>query len=147
MKKYKRVMSHDTEEWCKVWRKLALGSKSDMRNSVNVNPSKYENLLFDVLLLSIPYKVSARKTQKSYLSWHWSLIQALKKNWLFGWNMTWGIWWVLTRALESLKVYTLMGYSYRIKHKKYRGVVLRKITYGFKSDIRCLVSFYTSSWK
>ena len=21
MKKYRRVMSHDTEEWCKVWRK------------------------------------------------------------------------------------------------------------------------------
>ena len=99
------------------------------------------------LLLSIPYKVSARKTQKSYLSWHWSLIQALKKNWLFGWNMTWGIWWVLTRALESLKVYTLMGYSYHIKHKKYRGVVLWKINYGFKSDMRYLVSFYTSSWK
>ena len=48
--------------------KLTLGSKNEMRNSVNFNASNYENLLFDVLLLSIPYKVSARKTQKSYLS-------------------------------------------------------------------------------
>ena len=41
--------------------KLTLGSKNDMRNLVNFNASsgKYGNLRFDLLLLSIAYKVSA----------------------------------------------------------------------------------------
>ena len=47
--------------------KLNLGSKNDMRNLVNFNASsgKSENLHFDVLLLSIAYKVSAKNAQKS----------------------------------------------------------------------------------
>ena len=51
MKKYRRVMSHDTEE------KLTLGSKNDMRNLVNFNVSsaKCENMHFDTLLLSKVY--------------------------------------------------------------------------------------------
>ena len=50
--------------------KLTLGSKNDMRNLVNINVSsgKSKNLHFDVLLLSIVYKVSAKKVQKNYLS-------------------------------------------------------------------------------
>ena len=51
-------------------KKLTLDSKNDMRNLVNFNLSsgKSENLHFDVLLLSIAYKVSAEKVQKNYLS-------------------------------------------------------------------------------
>ena len=50
--------------------KLALGSKNAMRNLVNFNmsSSKSENLHFDVLILSITYKVSAKNVQKNYLS-------------------------------------------------------------------------------
>ena len=50
--------------------KLTLGSKYDMSNLVNFNASsgKPENLLFDVLLLSTTYKISAEKVQKNYLS-------------------------------------------------------------------------------
>ena len=64
VKKYRRVVIPGTEE------KLTLGSKNDMRNLVNFNASsgKSENLHFDVLLLSIAYKVSAEKVQKNYLS-------------------------------------------------------------------------------
>ena len=49
---------------------LALGSKNDMRNLVNFNASssKSENFYFDVLLLSIAYKVSVEKVLKNYLS-------------------------------------------------------------------------------
>ena len=63
MKKYKRVMFHDTEECPKFEEKLTLGSKNDMRNLVNFNASsgKSENLHFDVLLLSIAYKVSTKQ--------------------------------------------------------------------------------------
>ena len=51
--------------------KLTLVSKNYMRNLVNLNDAssgKSENLHFDVLLLSIAYKVSAKKVQKNYLS-------------------------------------------------------------------------------
>ena len=48
--------------------KLTLRSKNDMRNLVNFNASsgKSENLHFDVLLLSIAYKVSAKNIQEIY---------------------------------------------------------------------------------
>ena len=51
---------------------LTLGSKNDMWNLVNFNVSsgKSKNLHFDVLLLSIAYKVSAKKVRKNYLSRH-----------------------------------------------------------------------------
>ena len=50
--------------------KLALDSKIDMTNLVNFNATsgKSENMHFDVQLLSIAYKVSAKKVRKSYLS-------------------------------------------------------------------------------
>ena len=46
--------------------KLTLGSKNDMRNLLNFNgsSSKSEKLHFDVLLLTIAYKVSAKKVKK-----------------------------------------------------------------------------------
>ena len=49
---------------------LTLGSKNDMKNLANFHAGndKSENLSFDVLLLSIAYKVSAKKVQNNYLS-------------------------------------------------------------------------------
>ena len=57
------------ESDAKFEEKLALGFKNDMTNLVNFNASsgKFQNLLFDVQLLSIACKVSAKKVQKSYL--------------------------------------------------------------------------------
>ena len=51
-------------------KKLALGFKNDMTNLVNFNANsgKSENLHFDVLILSIAYKISAKNVQKCYLS-------------------------------------------------------------------------------
>ena len=48
--------------------KLPHGFKNDMKNLVNFSASRCKSLHFDVLLLSIAYKVSAKKVQKSYLS-------------------------------------------------------------------------------
>ena len=58
------------ESDAKFEEKLAHGLKNDMTSLVNFNAgsSKSKNLLFDVLFLSIAYKVSAKKVQKSYLS-------------------------------------------------------------------------------
>ena len=48
----------------------------------------------------------------SYFSWYWRGTKNLKQNWLVVWKMTWGIWQIFTRALESLKIGTLMGSFY-----------------------------------
>ena len=50
-------------------KKLTGGLKNDTRNLVNFhrNGRKSENLHFHRLLLSIAYKVSAKKVQKSYI--------------------------------------------------------------------------------
>ena len=39
------------------------------------------NLYFHRLLLYKVYKISAKKVQRSYVSWPWRLMQNLKKNW------------------------------------------------------------------
>ena len=61
----------------------------------------------------------------SYLSWHWSVMQNLKTNWLAVWKMAWGIWQILTRTLGSAKIGTFMGFfcSKKKMHKlkNYRG--------------------------
>ena len=117
--------------------KLTLGSKNDMRNLLNFNAisAKSGNLHFDVLLFSIAYKVSALKVQKMYLSWHWKKIQTLKKNWLFFWKMTWRFWRTLTWAVESLEfaLWTTCRKYVMFELKRCRGVVLWKMTYGFKN--------------
>ena len=50
----------------KFGRKLTIGSKNDVRNLVNFNVSsgKPENLDLNLLLLSIAYKVSAKKYRR-----------------------------------------------------------------------------------
>ena len=56
--------------YAKFEEKLTLYSKNDMRNLVNLNASsgKPENLQLNVLILSIAYKVSAKKVQKTLIS-------------------------------------------------------------------------------
>ena len=53
--------------------------------------------------------VSATKVQRSYLSWHWEVMQILRKDWPVVWKKTTEIWQIFTRALESVKIGTLMG--------------------------------------
>ena len=159
LKKCRRVISPDTEQWCKVWinldlvvSKLAWGigwtfikalknlkictlmgsfcpkhnvsarkfqrnylswhwkviqnfSENRLmawkmtRNLVNFHASNWNwQFALDGFLLSKGYKVLHEKVKKSYLSWHWRVIQTLKKDSLFIWKMTWEIWCTLDRA-------------------------------------------------
>ena len=66
---------------------------------------------FNGLLLSKVWIAWAKKVQRSCLSWHWRVMQNLKKNWLVAWKMTWGILQIFTRALESVKIGTLIFLS------------------------------------
>ena len=56
--------------------------------------------------------------------------------------------WTLTGAVESLKICTFVeSIAIVFELKRYRGVVLWKMTYGFKNDISNLVNLHTGSWK
>ena len=83
-----------------------------------------KNLHFHLFLLCKVLNVWPKKVRRSYLAWHWRAMQNLKKNWLVVWKMAWRIWQTFTRALESLKIGTLMGsfdwiFSIFPKYKKY----------------------------
>ena len=59
-------------------------------------------LYFNRLRLLKKYKMSPKNVQRSYVSWHWRVMQNLKKNQFAVSTMT-RIWWILIRALKSLK--------------------------------------------
>ena len=63
LKNFRWVLCHDTEGWCMFKEKLTGCLKNDIRNLVNFHGSsqKSKHLHFDGLLLSIAYKVPAKK--------------------------------------------------------------------------------------
>ena len=91
-------MSHDTEEWCKVWRKTDSWFQKWHEEFVNFNASsgKSDNLHFDVLRLSKVYYVWAKKsteelcviTLKNDAKFEEELTCALKK-----WREQFGAFW------------------------------------------------------
>ena len=117
----------------KFKRKLTSGFKiTYIRNLVNFHARsrKSENFHFDRILLFKVCKDLDEKVQMSYVSWHWRLMQSLKKkivlalkfteflmsflepklSWLLVPKMTQGIWWILMQAVASLRIFTLMCY-------------------------------------
>ena len=92
------------------------------RSSVNfhANSWKSENLH---LMVSFCWKdiVLHEKVQKSYFSWHWRVMQSLKKNWLLVSKMTWQM--------------------------KSDGNFEERLTFCFKNDARSLMYFNSSSEK
>ena len=142
------------ESDAKFEEELALGFKNDMLNLVNYNASrpKFENLHFDVLLLSTAYKVSAKKVRKSYLSWHWRVIQTLKKNSLFVWKII-GIWNLMNFDSSNEKSENLhfdgifLSKVCNVWADIIKASCAAKMTYDFKNDIRNLMNFHTSSRK
>ena len=53
-------------------------------------------------------KVSAKKLQRSYLSWHWTVMENLNKLWPCGFKTGMRKWLNFIKALKSLKICTLM---------------------------------------
>ena len=72
-----------------------------------------KNLRFNGLCLWQKYIMfELKKGQRSYVWLYWILMQNLKENWLVLSKMTQGIWKIFTRALENLKIRTLMRFFY-----------------------------------
>ena len=101
--------------------------KNDLRNLIHVyaRSRKSESLHFHGLFLCKAHKVLDGKVQKSYVSWHWRVMESMKKNWLLVPKMAWGIWWILMRGVAE--ICTLMCYFCRkynmYEPKKFIGVM------------------------
>ena len=68
-----------------------------------------QNLHFDWSFSCKVCNVWPRKVQRTNLSWHWRVMQNLKRSWLVVWKMTWRIWQIFIRTPESVKIGTVMG--------------------------------------
>ena len=90
LKKYRRVISHDTEQWCKIWIKLDLAVSKLAWGIGRTFTKALKNLKICTLMRSFCPKrnVSARKFQRNYVSWHWKVTQDLSENWLKTWKRT-----------------------------------------------------------
>ena len=92
------------------------------------------NLYLDRVLWLKVYKISAKNIQRTCVSWHWRLMQNLRKNDLLFQN------WqefdeFLSEHSKVSKIYTLVG-PLREKYvmfdlKKYRGVILHGTDFWF----------------
>ena len=60
LKKYRTVISHDSEEWCKVWRKTDLWFQTWHQEFGESSPNHWR-FYFDGLFLSKVYEVWAKK--------------------------------------------------------------------------------------
>ena len=83
-------------------------------------------LCFQRLVLLEVYKISAKKVQRSYILWHWRVMQNLKKNRFV----------ILIRALRSLKNlhfdWSLFAKYITFDLKKYRGIIFHDTKVSFK---------------
>ena len=145
------------KDYAKFKGKMTRSWKNNIRYLVSFHVSswKSKNLHFDGLLLSKAYKVLDEKVQKSCVSWHWRVMQNLRKNWLLVPKMTKGILWILMRAVTSLKICTLMcyfGWKYiMFESKKYRELCVitlendakfeEELTSAFENDMRYFANF------
>ena len=126
------------------------------------NHSKVRKFHSDGLFLSKIYEVWAKKIQRSYLLWHWSVIQNFKNADLVVSKMAWGIWRTsIIRAPKSLNIvhwwalFVQNIYCFSLKLSEELCIVAvkgvakfkQKLTCGLKNDIRNLVNFHVSSWK
>ena len=121
-----------------------------------------KNLHFNGLPLAKVYDVSVKKVRRSYVWWHWILMQNLKENRLSLSKMTWGIWEIFTRALESLEIWTwwdsfiqsrecmslkFTGELFVMTMKKKYAKLEEELTCHFKIDMRTLMNFDLSTQK
>ena len=116
LKKYRGVIIHDTEKSCKIescknWLVVWKITWRNWQMTRELENLKY--LHFNGLLLTKVYNVWAKKVQRSYVWWHWILMENLKENLTCVFkndmrnlaNFHW-------KTFESLKIGTLMESFY-----------------------------------
>ena len=62
-------------------KKLTCGFKYDMRKLLNFYPTTQKSGNLTLMGSFCPEYISAKKVQRSYFSWHWTMLQDLNKPW------------------------------------------------------------------
>ena len=155
MRKYKRVMSHDNEEWCKVWRKtnsfllvpkMTWGIRRILMGAV-------ATLKICTLICCLCQKHMAFQLKK----YRRIIFHDTEKNPNFEKKLTF----YLKNVIRNLVNFNassgksenmlfdrlLLQKVCNVWAKKYREVVSWKTTFGFKNDRSNLVNFHISSRK
>ena len=111
LKTYRGVIFHDTEKGYKIWKGIDLPFLNWHKEFHKFWPehAKVSKILTLMDFFWIKYILLELKKYRGFLSWQWRVMQNLKKNWHAVWKMTWGIWQIFTRTLESVTIVTLMG--------------------------------------
>ena len=116
-KKYRGVISHDPEDWCKIWRKTdLLFQKWQEFGEIWPEHSQVSKTCTFICSYCAKYLMFDLKKYRGVI-FHdtegWCKIWRNNNLWFGIRNManflTWGIWQIFTKALESLKIGTFMG--------------------------------------
>ena len=106
--KSRGVISHDTEEWCKVWRKtdLRFGKWHEEYGKFSPEHLKFSKLgLWCDPLIQGRKRVSLEFTEDLCVR----MMKNLRRNCLVVSKATWGIWQILTWGLKSPKSFHFNG--------------------------------------
>ena len=116
--------------------KLIRGLKNDIGNLVNFHTSsqKFENLHFGGLLLPKVCNVWAKNLQRSYVPWHWIVIQYLKKKWHVVWK-------IILRNFVNFH-----ASSRKSKNLHFDGLVSSKVYNVLDEKYRRVMSRDTEEW-
>ena len=165
LKKYWGVLLDGTEYWCNIWRKTDLCFQKWHEEFDEFWPkhSKISKICSLMGFFWLKYMIfELKKVSGSFAWWNWILMQHLKENLLVVSKLTWGIWRILTWALENIKNLhfheLLLNKVHNLWAKKNIGefclMALNidatsqgKLTCAFKNDMRNLTNFDTSTWK
>ena len=102
LKTYRRVMFDCTQDWYKVWRKTGMCFQKLKWGIWQIFTRAFRSLQIGTLIVSFCLKLKMYEL-KNYRGVMCHDMQKLKKNWLVSSKLTWGIWQILTQALENIK--------------------------------------------
>ena len=99
-------MSHDPEDWWIIWRKTDLLFQEWQKFGYFwPEYSKVSQICALIGFYCAKYLMFDRKKYRGFIfhdNEEWC--KNLKKNWLAVWKITWRVWQIVTRALESAKI-------------------------------------------
>ena len=127
--------------------KLTRGLRNDMRNLTNFHQSALKNLKIRTFIRSFypKQKIYELEIYRGVMCHdNWRMMQNLKSNWLVSSKWTWGIWRILTQALENLKnlhfnglLFTKVYNVWATKSTEELCLIILKIDAKFEGNRTC----------
>ena len=136
--------------------KLTCGLENEMRNLGNFHQStwKSQNWDFDEIVLWKVENPWAQNFTEGLFVLTLRMIKNLKRNWLVVSKLAWGIWRILTWALESLKVLHFSGFLvmnvYNVSAKKVQRSCLswhERLMQNFKKNWPVVLKMTWGIWR